>query len=186
MVETLGVKAADIPTALITHLHWDHWAGHSLFPAAEFWIQKEEIAFWTGPVARYDAYKVVASAPSLAALVRMSYAHRVRVVEGEREAFPGLSVRWLGGHTAGLQIVTVETAKGRIVLTSDAAQLRHDPRPGRRPLADRRRPRSGGRRAVQAARARDRADRMSAGSRTVLSPTAERRSPPKALRRQIP
>jgi glyoxylase-like metal-dependent hydrolase (beta-lactamase superfamily II) len=52
MVEKLGVKAADIPTALITHLHWDHWAGHSLFPAAEFWIQKEEIAFWTGPVAR--------------------------------------------------------------------------------------------------------------------------------------
>ena len=30
MVEKLGVKAADIPTALITHLHWDHWAGHSL------------------------------------------------------------------------------------------------------------------------------------------------------------
>jgi glyoxylase-like metal-dependent hydrolase (beta-lactamase superfamily II) len=123
MVEKLGVKPADIPTALITHLHWDHWAGHSLFPSAEFWIQREEIAFWTGPVARYDAYKMFASVPSLAALVRMSYANRVRAVDGETEVFPGLSVRWLGGHTAGLQIVTVETARGRVVLTSDAAHF---------------------------------------------------------------
>ena len=123
MVERLGVRAADVPLVLVTHLHWDHWAGHSLFPSAQFWIQKEEIAFWTGPVARYEAYKVVASAPSLSALVRMSYAGRVRVVEGEREVFPGLRVHWLGGHTAGLQIVTVETAQGRIVLTSDAAHF---------------------------------------------------------------
>ena len=53
----------------------------------------------------------------------MTYANRVRAVEGEQEVFPGLHVRWLGGHTAGLQIVTVETEKGRIVLTSDAAHF---------------------------------------------------------------
>src|SRR3989304_57573 len=48
MVERAGVKAADVPISLITHLHYDHWAGHSLFPNAEFWIQQEEAAFWTG------------------------------------------------------------------------------------------------------------------------------------------
>jgi glyoxylase-like metal-dependent hydrolase (beta-lactamase superfamily II) len=53
----------------------------------------------------------------------MSYAHRVRAVAGECEVFPGLRVRWLGGHTAGLQIVTVDTAKGPIVLTSAAAHF---------------------------------------------------------------
>src|SRR5207249_7469714 len=37
VVERVGVKAYEIPTALITHLHYDHWAGHSLFPGAEFW-----------------------------------------------------------------------------------------------------------------------------------------------------
>ena len=39
MVERMGVKVADIPIALISHLHYDHWAGHRLFPASEFWIQ---------------------------------------------------------------------------------------------------------------------------------------------------
>src|SRR5205085_3128282 len=28
MVERMGVKVADIPIALISHLHYDHWAGH--------------------------------------------------------------------------------------------------------------------------------------------------------------
>jgi glyoxylase-like metal-dependent hydrolase (beta-lactamase superfamily II) len=123
MVERLGVKPADIPIALISHLHWDHWAGHTLFPSAQFWIQKAEIAFWTGPIARYDAYKAVASAPTLAALVGLNYASRVKAVDGVREVLPGIEVRWLGGHTAGLQIVTVQTARGRVVLTSDAAHF---------------------------------------------------------------
>ena len=34
MVERAGVKPGDIPISLITHLHYDHWAGHSLFPMA--------------------------------------------------------------------------------------------------------------------------------------------------------
>jgi len=56
MVERMGVKVADIPIAIISHLHYDHWAGHRLFPASQFWIQKDEVAFWTGPFARYDAF----------------------------------------------------------------------------------------------------------------------------------
>src|SRR5213594_2097217 len=80
MVERMGVKLADIPIALISHLHYDHWAGHRLFPASEFWIQKDEVAFWTGRFGRYDAF-------------------------------------------SQSQIVSVETARGRVVLTSDAAHF---------------------------------------------------------------
>jgi len=61
MVERVGVKAADIPLALITHLHYDHWAGHTVFPSAEFWIQREEVAFWAGPYARYPGFRDAAN-----------------------------------------------------------------------------------------------------------------------------
>jgi glyoxylase-like metal-dependent hydrolase (beta-lactamase superfamily II) len=74
-------------------------------------------------VARYDAYRMSASAGALAELVRLNYARRVRLIEGDREVLPGLRVHRIGGHTAGLQIVSVETAKGRIVLTSDASHF---------------------------------------------------------------
>jgi glyoxylase-like metal-dependent hydrolase (beta-lactamase superfamily II) len=123
MVARLGVRADEIPLALVTHLHWDHWAGYRHFPGAEFWIQRDEVAFWTGAVARFDAYRMSANPAALAELVRLNYAGRVRIVDGEREVLPGLRVHRLGGHTAGLQIVSVETGKGRIVLTSDASHF---------------------------------------------------------------
>ncbi|PYN58781.1 MAG: hypothetical protein DMD92_11415 [Candidatus Rokuibacteriota bacterium] len=36
---------------------------------------------------------------------------------------PGLRVHRVGGHTAGLQIVSVETARGPVILTSDASHF---------------------------------------------------------------
>ena len=123
LVGRLGVKADEIPMAVISHLHWDHWAGHDLFPAAEFWIQREEMAFWAGPMARYEVYKKLAHPAAFARLTALNWADRVRLVEGERELLPGLRVHRVGGHTPGLQIVTVETGRGRVVLTSDAAHL---------------------------------------------------------------
>jgi glyoxylase-like metal-dependent hydrolase (beta-lactamase superfamily II) len=123
MVERAGVRVADIPVVLVTHLHYDHWAGHRLFPASEFWIQRDEVAFWTGRYGRYDAFGQSANPGALANLVALNYANRIRIIEGEQEVLPGLRVHRLGGHTAGLQIVTVATARGRVVLTSDASHF---------------------------------------------------------------
>ncbi len=123
MVARMGVRPEEVPVVLISHLHWDHWAGYRHFPGAEFWIQKDEVAFWTGPVARYDVYKAPANPTALGRLVTLNYENRIRLIEGEREVWPGLRVHWVGGHTAGLQIVSVETARGRVVLTSDASHF---------------------------------------------------------------
>ncbi len=123
MVERAGVKPADVPMALITHLHYDHWAGHSLFPRAEYWIQQDEVAFWTGRWAGSPAFRQSANLNSMTGLITLNYASRVRIVHGDREVLPGVRVHRVGGHTAGLQIVTVETARGKVVLTSDASHF---------------------------------------------------------------
>src|SRR3970040_1676157 len=123
MVERAGVKPGEVPLALITHLHYDHWAGHSLFPGAEYWIQRDEVAFWTGPFGRYPAFRQSANAGALANLVTRTYATRVRIIDGDREVLPGIKVHRVGGHTAGLQIVTVQTERGPVVLTSDASHF---------------------------------------------------------------
>src|SRR5687767_10213110 len=126
MVRRAGFKAEDVPIALITHLHYDHWAGHSLFPKAEYWIQQDEVAFWTGPFAATPAFRGSANVNAMAGLVTLNYANRIRIVEGEREVLPGLRVHRVGGHTAGLQIVSVNTARGPVVLTSDASHFYHN------------------------------------------------------------
>ena len=126
VVERFGVKASEVPLCLISHLHYDHWAGHTLFPNAQFWIQKDEVAFWTGPFGSTPAFRGSANVNALAGLVTLNYANRIRIVEGEREVLPGLRVHRVGGHTAGLQIVTVNTARGPVVLTSDASHFYHN------------------------------------------------------------
>jgi len=123
IVERAGVKPRDVPIALISHLHYDHWAGHDLFPNAEYWIQRDEVAFWTGPFGRYQAFRQSANSAALARLVTLTYANRVRMIEGDRQVIPGVSVHRVGGHTAGLQIVTVQTERGTVVLTSDASHF---------------------------------------------------------------
>src|SRR2546422_125168 len=62
---------------------------------------------------------------ALARVVTLNYGNRVRIVDGDHEVWPGIRVRRVGGHTAGLQIVTVETRRGTVVLTSDASHFYH-------------------------------------------------------------
>jgi glyoxylase-like metal-dependent hydrolase (beta-lactamase superfamily II) len=123
VVERVGVKPGNVPMALITHLHYDHWAGHSLFPGAEYWIQRDEVAFWTGPFGHTPAFRQSANVDALARLVTLNYADRVRIIDGDQQVCPAVRVHRVGGHTAGLQIVTVETARGTVVLTSDASHF---------------------------------------------------------------
>lgn len=126
MVERAGVKPDEVPMALITHLHYDHWAGHSLFPNAQYWIQQDEVAFWTGPFSHYAAFRQSANVGAMARLVTLNYGNRLRIVHGEHEVLPGIRLHRVGGHTAGLQIVTVKTARGTVVLTSDASHFYHN------------------------------------------------------------
>src|SRR5262249_49164284 len=44
-----------------------------------------------------------------------------RFVGGDAEILPGLRVHQASGHTPGMQFVSLETSRGRAVLTSDAA-----------------------------------------------------------------
>lgn len=123
MVRRVGVRVDEVPLALISHLHWDHWDGYQLFPGATFWVQREEMAFWTGFAGQHAHYRLFAEAEPLADLVRLNYAGRVRLVEGDVPVLPGITAHFVGGHTPGLQVVSVETAKGTVVLTSDASHF---------------------------------------------------------------
>ena len=126
MVARAGIKPADIPVALITHLHYDHWAGHTLFPSAEYWMQRDEMAFWTGSFGAAPAFRPSANVESLAHLVTLNYGNRVHALDGDHEVAPGITLHRVGGHTAGMQIVTVKTARGTVVLTSDASHFYHN------------------------------------------------------------
>ena len=119
-LRALGIAPEAVRDVVITHLHYDHAGNLALFPQATFHVQDAEIAYATG---RYMGHACLAhpfDVEDVVAMVRQVYAGRVRFHDGPGEVAPGITLHPVGGHTAGLQIVRVQTARGWLVLASDA------------------------------------------------------------------
>ena len=116
----LGIDSAAIRHVILTHFHFDHVGNIAEFPNATFVVQDREMAFWTGRYAGKVAIRAIVEPEDVLALVRQNFAGRVRFVDGSAEIVPGISVHHVGGHAAGLQVVAVQTARGTVVLASDA------------------------------------------------------------------
>jgi glyoxylase-like metal-dependent hydrolase (beta-lactamase superfamily II) len=112
----LGIDAARVEHVILTHFHYDHVGNHALFPRATFHVQDAEMAFYTGRHASRPAFRHSIEVDDVCALVRLNYEGRLRFVEGAADVVPGIAVHKVGGHTAGMQVVTVETARGTAVV----------------------------------------------------------------------
>lgn len=121
VIAQLGYDAAAVGDVVLTHLHFDHAGCMDLFPAARFWLQEEEMAFWTGRYAGRASFLHAVEPDDVIAAVRLNFERRVRWVDGEARLRPGITLHAVGGHSAGLQVVRVETTEGIVLLASDAA-----------------------------------------------------------------
>ncbi len=119
----LGIDAAKVKDVIITHLHYDHAGTLGEFSAATFHIQEAESSYATGKNMCHHALRAPYYVEDVVTFVRTLYAGRVQFYKGNAQLCPGLSVHWVGGHTAGLQIVRVWTKRGWVVLASDATHL---------------------------------------------------------------
>jgi glyoxylase-like metal-dependent hydrolase (beta-lactamase superfamily II) len=117
----LGVQTATVRDVIVTHLHYDHIGTFHDFPAAQFHIQDDEMAYATGRNMRHAQLNHSFEVEDIVGMVRMVFEGRVQFHAGEAELAPGLSVHRIGGHTAGLQSVRVHTQRGWVVLASDAS-----------------------------------------------------------------
>jgi glyoxylase-like metal-dependent hydrolase (beta-lactamase superfamily II) len=118
-----GTDPAKVRDVVITHLHYDHAGNIGLFPDATVHIQDREMAFATGRHMCMACIRLPFEADHVVAMIRALYADRVQFHDGEGEIAPGVTVHRVGGHSDGLQVVRVETARGPVVLASDAAHF---------------------------------------------------------------
>lgn len=116
----LGVAPEDVTDIIITHLHYDHAGNAPLFPNARFHLQAREMQAATGPDMRHKVCRHAYEVEDVVHMVRQNFRERVRFVDGDAQVAPGVTLHLVGGHTRGLQIVRVSTARGWLVLASDA------------------------------------------------------------------
>jgi glyoxylase-like metal-dependent hydrolase (beta-lactamase superfamily II) len=115
----MGVDPALVEDVVITHLHYDHAGNVDAFPGARFWLQESEMQFTTGKYMCHDFFRLAYEREDIVAKVNALFANRLKLVDGDIEMEPGVSLHHVGGHTAGLQMVRVETEAGPVVLASD-------------------------------------------------------------------
>jgi N-acyl homoserine lactone hydrolase len=134
-----GVAPADIAMIVHTHLHQDHVQNDALFPNADIVVQRRELeaalegeaacsvlspaeraAIAAGPYARSQEAGIWYI--GTAELERVA-GERLRVVDGEVEILPGITLTPSGGHTSGHQSVLVATEEGTACITGDVVSL---------------------------------------------------------------
>lgn len=123
VLRDFGIDAGEVDTVIITHLHYDHAGTLDRFPNAVFHLQASEMAFATGPCMCHGALQMPYTAEHICDMVRKVYSGKVVFHDGDGSVAPGVEVAAIGGHSRGLQSVRVKTARGWLVLASDAAHF---------------------------------------------------------------
>jgi glyoxylase-like metal-dependent hydrolase (beta-lactamase superfamily II) len=120
---SVGIDAASVSDVVLTHLHYDHAGCLDAFPRARFHLQDSEMAFATGRCMCHQVLRAPMELDDVLLTVRQVYAGRVCFHDGTATLAPGISLHLVGGHSGGLQIVRVHTARGWVVLASDATHF---------------------------------------------------------------
>jgi N-acyl homoserine lactone hydrolase len=112
-LEAAGVTAGDVDMVVMSHLHYDHAGGADLFPGAELVVQQDEYAYAHHPAGFFAGfyYRKNFDLPSA----------KWRLLDGDTELLPGVTVLRTDGHTPGHHSLLVELPEtGPVILTGDA------------------------------------------------------------------
>ena len=113
-------KAGTTPEAIdyvvLTHLHFDHAWNLDLFPKACVIVQRDEMFHAIDPVATQRIYYFK---ETMIGLLQRKRPSQVRLVDGDVTLVDGVRLMKAPGHTPGMQVAVITTAKGRVGLVSD-------------------------------------------------------------------
>src|SRR5215472_9699203 len=109
-LDSLGLEPKDVDLVVLSHLHFDHAGGAALFTASTLVVQRDEYAHAQYPPAFFAPfyYRKNFDLPG----------YRWRLLDGDTELVPGVTVLRSDGHTPGHQSLLVELPEtGPVILT---------------------------------------------------------------------
>src|SRR5499425_3275441 len=111
-LDLVGLEPDNVDLVVLSHLHYDHAGGAALFPKSELVVQKDEYSYAHYPASFFASfyYRKNFDLPG----------YRWRLLEGDAELIPGVTVLRSDGHTPGHQSLLVELPDtGPVILAGD-------------------------------------------------------------------
>jgi len=102
-----GLKPLDIDIVIATHLHLDHFFNSRKCRNAKVIVQEDELRFTYNPRPPFSQHYSQEFYKGI----------NFKTVKGDTEITSGVRVILTPGHTAGSQSVSIDTEKGRAVIT---------------------------------------------------------------------
>ena len=124
-----GLGVEDIDLVVLTHLHFDHVGGCTrrvsgdkevaTFPKATYLVQQQEWfdATHTSERTRYSYFPED--------FLPLEESSQLKLIDGDTEIAPNVWLSVTGGHTAGHQMVLVETGGHRVAYLGDLLPTHH-------------------------------------------------------------
>ncbi len=119
----IGIDAASATDVILTHAHFDHVGTLADYPNAKFHIQDEEMIHVTGRDMAHKPFRAAYYPGDIKELIDLVYADRMVFHAGDVTLAPGLEFILIGGHARGQAILRVHTARGWVILASDAVHV---------------------------------------------------------------
>lgn len=119
----IGIAAATAPDVILTHAHFDHVGTLEDYPQARFHIQDEEMLHVTGRDMTHAPFRAAYHAEDIKPLVDLVFQGRMVFHRGDVNLAPGIDFLLVGGHARGQAVLRVNTARGSVILASDAVHV---------------------------------------------------------------
>jgi glyoxylase-like metal-dependent hydrolase (beta-lactamase superfamily II) len=124
VLKRIDIDAAKVKHLILTHIHFDHVSGIQLFPRANIYVQEKEFNFWMkDPMAKRAPFLFLTEPSANRYLAKQEGKKRLHLIRGDKKILPGIELLLAPGHTPGLQVVAVNTARGTAIVGSDLAHV---------------------------------------------------------------
>jgi glyoxylase-like metal-dependent hydrolase (beta-lactamase superfamily II) len=124
LLQRLNVFPSDITDIILTHPHWDHIGGITLFPKATVYMQKTDFEYYVGGLWQQDGHSRGFAKSNIPDILNVESEGRLKLVEGDSiELMPGIRAFTGSKHSFENMylLINANSKDDKIILASDAS-----------------------------------------------------------------